>query len=265
MPICVFQNQFRKGDKPFESIVKTGAGAYNIDGAWIETGEGYFRGNKVGQNGTFNASGGDVSSDGGHWPANMVLDEYYAGDLDKDTAEQFYVAGYQYEQLEDADPIIFAAKASMAEKEAGLDAMQRRIMIGEDDFEDGNLNDGREAVSDRPFLRNQTMRRNIHATVKPISLTRWLATLLLPPKGYSGRLFVPFSGVASEMIGAMLAGWDFIQGVELMPEHVKIAEVRMQYWSQWKGMPDLKPKITYRSKKKGEAVDEDKPTQATLF
>jgi site-specific DNA-methyltransferase (adenine-specific) len=265
-PICVFQKPFpeKKKAKPYESIVNTGAGALNIDGAWIQTGEGYTRDNSVGQNGTFNASGGKVESEGGHWPANMIIDDEYAAELDEHTADQFYVASQIYEQIEDADPVVFAAKASISEKEAGLDSMQRRIMVGEDDFEDGRLNDGRQADSERPYLRNKVMRRNIHATVKPIALTRHLATLLLPPEGYDRRLLVPFSGVGSEMIGAMLAGWDYIQGIELVPLHAKIARVRLNYWVQWRGMPDLKPKII-RDKKQSNDPSVPSVEQTTLF
>ncbi len=253
-PFCIFQKPYpSSGMKPWQSITKTGAGALNIDGSWIETGDGYTRNNSVGQNGTFNASGGEVLSEGGHWPANLMIDEDYAEELDVDTAEQFYITSWMYENLEDADPLVFAAKASIGEREAGLDAMQRRLMVGEDDFEDGTINDGRTAVSDRPYLRNQIKRRNIHATVKPIALCRHLAGLLLPPPGYDARLLVPFSGVCSEMIGAMLAGWENIQGVELDEDdkHIRIGEVRMEYWRQWKGMPDLKPKIVRDVKKKG--------------
>ena len=56
---------------------------------------------------------------------------------------------------------------------------------------------------------------NDHPTIKPIELNRWLASLLLPPNSVKPRrLLVPFSGVASEMIGALLAGWDEVVGVE---------------------------------------------------
>jgi len=247
-PIVVFQKPYE--GKPWQNITETGAGAFNIDGSWIETGEGYTRNNAMGQNGAFNASGGEVSSEGGHWPANMIIDDAYAAELDEAKANQFYVTSWMYERMEESDPVVWSAKASIPEREAGLDAMQRRLMVGKDDFDDGVVNDGRTAESDRPYLRNTIKRRDIHPTVKPLSLTRHLSQLLLPPPGYDSRMLVPFAGVGSEVIGAMLAGWDHIQGVELMPLHVKIAEVRSKYWEQWKGMPDLKPKIIRMAKSK---------------
>lgn len=54
-----------------------------------------------------------------------------------------------------------------------------------------------------------------HPTMKPIDLTRYLAKLILPPQRETPRrLLVPFAGVGSEMIGAILAGWDEVVGIE---------------------------------------------------
>jgi hypothetical protein len=73
--------------------------------------------------------------------------------------------------------------------------------------------------------------RNPHPTVKPIKLTQWLATLLLPPAAYAPRrLLIPFSGVASEGIGAMLAGWEEIVMVEQDASYCEIARHRLAYW-----------------------------------
>jgi site-specific DNA-methyltransferase (adenine-specific) len=70
--------------------------------------------------------------------------------------------------------------------------------------------------------------RNVHPTVKPIDLCRYLATLLLPPKRDTPRrLLVPFSGSGSEMIGALLAGWDEVVGIEREAEYAEIARGRL--------------------------------------
>lgn len=254
-PACVFQVPFPSNSKPFESIARTGSGTLNIYGAWIDGAEGYTRNNKVGQNGNFNASGGTIESEGGKWPANLIIDDSYIihaiekGVMFADDAELFYLTDLMLDRLEESDPVIFCAKASVPEREAGLNAMQRRLVVGEDDFEEleGTVNDGREAVSDRPYLRNQSIRRNIHATIKPLALCKYLATLLLPPLGvtvdgicdnrYSPRrLFVPFSGVGSEMIGGLLAGWEHVEGCELLEDHGKIANARIKYWTDLKNV-----------------------------
>lgn len=72
---------------------------------------------------------------------------------------------------------------------------------------------------------------NNHPTNKPIDLNKQLATLLLPPDAYKPRrLLVPFSGVASEVIGALLIGWEEVTGVELSNKYNIIAEKRLEEW-----------------------------------
>lgn len=95
------------------------------------------------------------------------------------------------------------------------------------------VDDGRAIPIDNAYQRGETTRRNTHPTIKPISLARYLASLLLPPASYGPRrLLIPFAGAGSEVCGAMLAGWEEITGVELEADHVAIANARRAYWQQ---------------------------------
>lgn len=77
-------------------------------------------------------------------------------------------------------------------------------------------------------------RRNVHPTIKPIALTEYLARLILPPAlDEPRRLLVPFAGSGSEMIGALLAGWDVVTGIEQSPEYVALAEARLAWWARF--------------------------------
>jgi len=161
---------------------------------------------------------------------------------DSGTASRyFYNADWMLDRLEQADPLIYEAKASTTEREAGLEG-----------FASITVDDGRDKPIDNAYLRGETQRRNPHPTIKPIALARHLATLLLPPAKYGPRrLFVPFAGVASEMIGAMLAGWEDVTGVELEADHMPIAQARIDYWQQmrYKLMnPDAPVKVTINRK-----------------
>jgi hypothetical protein len=103
------------------------------------------------------------------------------------------------------------------------------------DFDVTTVSDGRETPIDNPYQRGETTRRNTHPTIKPIALARYLATLLLPPAAYGPRrLLIPFSGAGSEYVGADLAGWEEIAGVELGTDHCAIANARIAYWQQRK-------------------------------
>lgn len=118
----------------------------------------------------------------------------------------------------------YCPKASRREREAGLE-----------DFEPGTVSDGRDKAIENPYQRGKTTRRNLHPTVKPLDLLRYLAGLLLLPETLGGsvleprRILVPFAGSGSEMIGAALAGWDHVTGIELNREYAEIAAARIRH------------------------------------
>jgi 16S rRNA G966 N2-methylase RsmD len=148
---------------------------------------------------------------------------------DKGTASRFFY-NTDYE-LENTDPFIYQAKASRSERDAGLNGDIKDIPYA--DYRE-NFADTDSYVTKYPDGRDRPMNKpkNNHPTIKPIKLTQHLATLLLPPKEYSPRrLLVPFAGVGSEMIGALLVGWEEVIGIELDPEYCKMAEERIKYWT----------------------------------
>lgn len=69
---------------------------------------------------------------------------------------------------------------------------------------------------------------NGHPCVKPLDLCRYLAALILPNTGRS-RLLVPFSGSGSEVIGALMAGWSEVVGVETDSEYVDLSRKRLAH------------------------------------
>jgi site-specific DNA-methyltransferase (adenine-specific) len=94
-----------------------------------------------------------------------------------------------------ASRFFYIAKASRAEREAGLNAP-----AGE--------------------------RANIHPTLKPIALMRHLVRLVTP-KG--GTVLDPFMGSGSTGCAAMLEAMRFV-GIDITAEYVDIAERRIQHW-----------------------------------
>lgn len=70
-----------------------------------------------------------------------------------------------------------------------------------------------------------------HPTMKPIRLCQYLAALILPAAGKTPRrLLVPYCGSGSEMIGALLAGWDSVTGIEIEAKYVAQAKRRLPRW-----------------------------------
>jgi hypothetical protein len=124
----------------------------------------------------------------------------------------------------------YQAKPSRAERDAGLEGMPEQVW-GKDTLTAGierkNAKRGPESKSKAPL-------RNPHPTLKSIALTKWLASLLLPPAIYAPRrLLVPFAGTGSEAIGALLAGWEHVTMIEQEAGYCDIAEARCRFWSGW--------------------------------
>lgn len=130
-----------------------------------------------------------------------------------------------------ASRFFYCAKSSKSERNAGLEGFEKKLgKIGNH----GNISAG-DDLSKK--LGSNTPTANHHPTVKPLSLTKYLATLIKPPTG--GRLLVPFSGSGSEMIGALQAGWEYVEGVELTEEYIPIAEARIKYWLEQMGKEQI--------------------------
>lgn len=152
-----------------------------------------------------------------------------------------------YDDEGTAARFFYTAKTSTWEREAGLDGFE---------LKDGSVGDRRpsDSMSQRIHKdtgRPDTIRCNTHPTLKPISITEYLSKLLLPPLlDQPRRILVPFSGSGSEMIGAALAGWDEITGIEREHEYTTIASARLKWWSQFK---------TYEAARKTKEVKEPEP------
>ena len=142
----------------------------------------------------------------------------YVGDSGS-VSRFFFNSDFVLEKLENADAVIYQAKASKVERNMGCESLPMQKAGGMQGRNDGSF-DGKI-----------TYNNNNHPTVKPLKLCEHLATLLLPPKEYAPRrILVPFAGSGSEMIGAHLAGWEEIIGIELEKEYCEIAKARLKYW-----------------------------------
>ena len=71
---------------------------------------------------------------------------------------------------------------------------------------------------------------NLHPTVKPINLMRWLVRLGCP---IGGVIIDPFVGSGTTIIAAKLEGMDAI-GIDLDADYLKIADGRVSAWEQYR-------------------------------
>jgi len=148
-------------------------------------------------------------------------------------ARYFFQADWSHEiaeRLAMVDPVHYCPKSSRRERDAGLDGFKLCDVDNADRYTMSGPMPHNYTAKDG-VGRSQS-RRNPHPTCKPISLNRYLATLLLPPPEYAPRrILIPFAGVLSEAIGALLANWEEIVAIEMNTDYCAIGEARMQYWA----------------------------------
>jgi len=152
--------------------------------------------------GAINVDACRVGSVSGRWPANLIHDG-------SDEVVRMFPGN--------ESRFFYCAKASPSERSAGLEHR-----------EPATVSDGRTAPNDTAYQRDQTPRRNIHPTVKPIALMCYLVRLVTQP---GGTVLDPFLGSGTTGIAAALEGFDFV-GIEREPEYLEIAQARIAHWSQ---------------------------------
>lgn len=258
--------------KPLEGTVaqnalKYGSGALNIDGSRVGTEEVSTHSNGKGNTGDGGIYGHyekvvPGNERNGRWPANLIHDgsdevvgmfptsktgnkrtrhkpsptsHFGSGSNESVTGN---IEGYSDEGS--AARFFYSAKVSKRERDAGLEGFEETA-----DTAKGNglarICETCGASQLKPELCQCETKswvlpkqKNHHPTLKPISLTTYLAKLILPPKlDKPRRLLVPFAGSGSEVIGGYLAGWDEVVGVEREKEYAEIAEARIKHWTNY--------------------------------
>jgi site-specific DNA-methyltransferase (adenine-specific) len=118
-------------------------------------------------------------------------------------------------------------KASRTEREQGLEHLEAQIPPAVQHQMETKPNKWKEGIKDPRAGAGRTASevKNIHPTVKPLGLMRWLCRLITP-KG--GTVLDPFSGSGSTLAAATLEGFDSI-GCELTAEYVPIIEGRIKW------------------------------------
>jgi DNA modification methylase len=233
-----------------KNVLEHGTGALNIDGSRIgrADGDNSSAGNRTA---TFGAeetqSGGDGSggweqNTGGRWPANVILDEYSAGELDEQSGLQVrgnagskQVTDFRFMNEASgkqkliqgttdkggASRFFYCAKASKRDRNEGLEELEV-TRVWDTSRKPENIG------SNTPQNRSTKARQNFHPTVKPTNLMRYLVKLVTPP---NGTVLDPFTGSGSTGKAAILEGFDFI-GIELTEEYLPIIEGRLAYAEQ---------------------------------
>ena len=244
--------------KPFEgtvadNVLKWGVGGLNIDGCRVATdpavddprlgGNGTWKSDKMAANVYEGGYAGNEigSSPKGRFPANLmhdgsqqVLDLFpsnagaaapvksgHSGESNgiyNDYAQRGDDGATFYADKGSAARFFYCPKATKKDRDEGCDELETKekpahMRTGNGTGET-SMTDGFQA----------TQRKNIHPTVKPTELMRYLCRLITPP---GGTVLDPFNGSGSTGKAAVMEGFNYV-GIELSPEYVVIAEARIK-------------------------------------
>jgi DNA modification methylase len=239
-----------------ENVLEHGTGGLNIDGCRVGTdviksnGEGAGglqkgakeHGARPYVNGLAHKS--TPSEHIGRWPANLIHDgsDEVVGLFPESnsakpreipclenggTGSSYVMRGQKnspqdYGDKGSAARFFYCAKASKRDRDEGLEGFDDKQAAGlpmrsADGERGGEGLDGTK--TDR-----LTVRKNVHPTVKPTDLMRYLCRLVTPP---GGIVLDPFMGSGSTGKAAVLEGFQFI-GIERELEYVEIAKARIE-------------------------------------
>lgn len=151
-----------------------------------------------------------AASERGRWPANLLLS--HGRSCIRGRCERDCPIGL----LGERHRFFYAAKAPRRERDAGCEQLPRRVVQ--------TLKVGARNVR----LCEENPVANIHPTVKPIELMRWLVRLLTPT---GGLVLDPFTGSGSTGAAAVLEGARFL-GIEREAVYVPIARARITHWAR---------------------------------
>jgi site-specific DNA-methyltransferase (adenine-specific) len=200
-----------------QNVLAHGTGALNVDGCRIDCDQRPERDSRdhrdLSSNGIYgdglNGSRATGETTTGRWPANLVLDEEAARQLDEQSGE--LTSG--------ANPTRrgsykFRDTYHRFEGQRDCDAARGQDSGGASRF----FYTAKSSSGERHYAG-----KNKHPTVKPVDLMRWLCRLVTP-KG--GLILDPFMGSGSTGIAALAEGFRFI-GIDLDTEYVEIARRRI--------------------------------------
>jgi hypothetical protein len=171
------------------NVLRYGTGAINVDGCRVAASDGYEKAWDRLVSTNIGAQGGAYISEGVQHTVDLSQNKPDGGRWPANVLHDG--SDEATEGLRDAARYFYTAKASGEDRD--------------------------EMLGDVP--------KNVHPTVKPTDLMRYLVRMVTPP---GGLVLDPFTGSGSTGRAAMLEGMRFV-GCELSPEYAEIARARIRF------------------------------------
>ena len=207
--------------KPFKgtvaaNVLEHGTGALNIDACRIATAEDRSRPPRT-PNAIYGGGSGtnltpSASNPSGRWPANVILDEHTAAWVDEQSG------------VTTSPPV--GSRTMTKPRKSG--SMAGALNNPAEGMSNGYGDSGGASrffyVAKAPKRERPEVNGVKHATVKPLTLMRYLVRMVTPPNGI---VLDPFAGSGTTIEAALIEGFNSI-GIELTEEYLPLIQQRIQ-------------------------------------
>jgi len=147
-----------------------------------------------------------TSAPGGRWPANVVLDEDQAAELDRQSG--YLKPATSRTHHRNRGPF-----------HSGADSIKADVV-----YQDGGGGASRFFyVAKAPARERPKVDGTAHPTVKPLTLMRWLCRLVTPPDGV---ILEPFAGSGTTVEAALLEGFRVV-AIEREADYLPLIQARL--------------------------------------
>ena len=213
------------------NVLAHGVGGLNIDACRVgnESRINLPAGNKANSGGVYKFSNAEVDAFNGakpaevvgRFPANVLLDEHAAKEMDKQSGHM------------PSSKRVIADKLEGGNKFPGIYGEGMAVKAGPIGYEDSGgasrffpvfKYQAKAPKKERPVIEREDGTKIQHPTVKPLALMEWLVTLITPE---GGTVLDPFAGSGTTLQAATNKGFNPI-GIEADADYIQLINTRLE-------------------------------------
>ena len=214
-----------------QNVLEHGVGGLNIDASRVESTDSQLaekyasvqnapprRNNVFGEDSR--ARAGAAPHSGGRFPANVLLDEHAAQEMDRQSGVLKTGSHMTHHVYQESDNASMSGKNYKRSPRYDQPANEG----GASRFFPVFKYQAKAPKKERPVITREDGTKVQHPTVKPLALMEWLVTLVTPE---GGTVLDPFAGTGTTLQAARDKGFRAI-GVEQDPDYIRLINARLE-------------------------------------
>lgn len=203
------------------NVLAHGVGGLNIDASRVPSGDSpRGSGNNLWYHGGGAGTGGNTTPPAGRFPANVLLDEHAAEEMDQQSGNVNGVIGMK----QTGGKVTFTVGDTPSKKQFPKSSERVKDSGGASRFFPVFKYQAKAPKKERPVVTREDGTKVQHPTVKPVALMEWLVTLTTPE---GGTVLDPFAGTGTTLQAARDKGFRAI-GVEQDADYIQLIHARLE-------------------------------------